>query len=313
VAFRALVLLPLLVSAAQPPDARSALVTVSVAPDTVTIGEPFIVRVRVRAPKVATIRFPAVPDSLGGVEALDPRAIEEGLPGEWLDRTARYRFVAWNTGRRAPALGPVVVAVGGQEREFAVATPVVFVRSLLPRDSTEREPRAARSPLALPSGLWRVVVALVVLAALLAWYWLARRHRRRRARDEPEAFDAAQQAFASLDTLGLAEVGEPARHVIAHVDVLRTYLARRFPVARESLGGAALMEALSAAEFPILPERLHAVLARDAEVRYADAAIGRDEAVAVASAARTIVRDVQDAHDARLRALDRGPQRRRRR
>jgi hypothetical protein len=300
------------IAAAQQSDARSALVTVSVAPDTVTIGEPFFVRVRVRAPKVATIRFPAVPDSLGGVEALDPRVIEDGPRGEWLDRTARYRFVAWNTGRRAPALGPVVVAVGGQEREFAVVTPVVYVRSLLPRDSALREPREARPPLALPTGLWRVAAALVLLAALLAWYWLARRHGRRRARREPEAYDAAQTTFASLDTLALADIGEPARHAIAHVDALRAYLARRFPVARESLSGDALVEALAASDFPILPERLHAVLSRDADVRYADAEIGRDEAVALATAARDIVRDVQEAHEARLRALDRGPPRRRR-
>src|SRR5262245_33176717 len=80
-------------TAAHAQDPRQALVTASVSPDTVTIGEPFTVRLRVRAPKVATIKFPEVPDAAGGVDPLDPRAIEEGPTGDFLDRTAVYTFV----------------------------------------------------------------------------------------------------------------------------------------------------------------------------------------------------------------------------
>ena len=45
---------------------------VTVAPDTVRIGDPFRITVGIRAPRGATIEFPRATDSASAVQSLDP-------------------------------------------------------------------------------------------------------------------------------------------------------------------------------------------------------------------------------------------------
>jgi hypothetical protein len=295
-------------------DARQALVTVSVSADTVTVGEPFTVKVRVRAPKVATIRFPEVPAAGEGIDPVDPRAIEEGPTGEFLDRTALYTFVAWDVGRRGPALDPVGITIAGREERHAFPAPTVVVRSLLPPDAEREVPKEARPPVRIPGRLWQYLVAGgAVLGAFIYWLRLrGQRRRQARGRAAPEPWAQAKGAFAALDQLQLAESGEAGRHVIAHVDVLRTYLARRFPEVDVTLDGPAASVALTQLDFPLPVHRVAALLDRDAELRFAHAGVGAEEALALATEAKEIAAQLQLAHEARLRAIERPPRPRRR-
>jgi hypothetical protein len=289
-------------------------VTVTVSPDSVTIGERFTVRIRVRAPKVATIRFPEVPGSAEGVDPVDPRALEEGPTGEVLDRTAAYTFVAWEVGRRGPVMEPVVVTVGGQDRSFGVGTPTVLVRSLLPPDTAGQQPRDVRDPVRLAGRLWQVIILGIISLALLLWYLVARRRKARASAEPevPEAWQAARQAFSALEVLQLAESGEPGRHVIAHVDILRSYIERRFPAVDATLDAPAATAALAELDFPVPVHRVTELLERDAALRFAHAAVAPDEALTLAAEARDITANLQLAYEARLRAMERPPRPRRR-
>ncbi len=299
---------------AQAPANGVALVDVTVAPETVTVGQPFSVRVRVRAPKFATIRFPAVPDTADNVEAVDPRAIEDAGDTELIDRTAIYRFVAWDVGHRAPHFADVSVESGGSTRQYAVTAPGVTVESLLPADTAKRKPKDLRDPIAPPSALWKILLIAGVLLAGLVWYWWWRRTRRKHAIvREPDPFVAAVRAFDALDLLALPAAGEPGRHVIASVDVLRGYLARRFPDMRESLTAQEIERTLPGSDLPVLPERLSQLLQRESSLRFARAEITADEALALGKESRAVVHDIQTAYEVRVRAMERGPQRARRR
>lgn len=301
---------------AHPQDAvqRGALVSMSVAPETVTVGEPFSVRIRVRAPKFATIHFPAVPDTADAIEAVDPRAMEDAGDAEFIDRTAVYRLVAWDVGRHTPHFANVIVGTGGADQQYPVALSPVTVLSLLPADSAQRVPKDARDPVAPPGTLWKILLLAALLLAGLAWFWWRRRARRAAvAPREAEPFVAASASFQALDALGLPAAGESGRHVIASVDVLRGYLARRFPDMRESLTPQETERALRDADLPVLPERLAALLGRESSIRFARAGVTADEALALGKESRAIVRDIQTAYEARVRAMERGPQRGRRR
>jgi hypothetical protein len=124
---------------------------------------------------------------------------------------------------------------------------------------------------------------------------------------------SAKASFAAVEALGLLDAGEVGRYFIAHVDVVRAYLARRFPTAGQSATATEFVAALAATDFPIPPARVGALLDRDAAVRYAGASLGADDARALARDARAIVDDVQVAYAARLAAEDRGPAPRKRR
>ncbi len=298
---------------AQDATRAGALVSVSVVPESVTVGQPFSVRIRVRAPKFAVVHFPAVPDTADAIEAVDPRAMEDAGDVELIDRTAVYRLVAWDVGKRTPHFANVIVTTSGSDQLYPVVIAPVTVKSLLPADSAQRLPKEARDPVSPPSSLWKWLLLGAVFAGLI---WLVWRRRKRRVAEvprEPEPFVAAITSFDALDALDLPAVGEPGRHVIASIDVLRAYLARRFPDMRDSLTAEEIARALPASDLPVLPDRLSQLLGRETPLRFAHATVSPDEAVALGKEARAIVRDIQSAHEARIRAMERGPQRGRRR
>ena len=298
---------------AQDVTARSALVTVTASAETVSVGQPFFVRIRVRAPKVATIRFPALPDSGDAVEPIDPRIVEQADDAAAVDRTAVYRVAAWDIGTRTVRFASVGVSVGGVEQLFSLRVPPVVVRSVLPSDTASRKPKGARAPLPVPSGLWRFWLLLGVLLTGIAWYFWRRPKSVPRPIPPPDAYSAAQAALGSLDEMALHECGEPARHVIAHVDVMRAYVARRFPAAPESCTATEFVAAVAPLNLPVTSERLRALLQLDESLRFAGAAVTPDDAAFFAREARTVVQGIQAEHEARLRAEDRGPQRPKRR
>ncbi len=301
----------LLVALQVPPQGGGArpLVGVEVDPSTVAVGQPFAVRVRVRAVPGATIRFPSVPDSSGSVEAVDPRAIEDHSTGAVLDQTAVYRFVAWEPGRRTVPLGDVSWEQPRGREALALGTVRVEVTSALPTDTTQQEPRDARSPFDPPPGWWRWALGAVVVLALLWMSWRALR-RRRSATRPPDAYGEAQAAFAAVDQLALDDAGEPGRAVLAYAEVMREYLTRRFPPATVGLTTPEYVRALADNALPILPEEVRGVLDCADAVKFAGAAVDATGVAAVARAARGIVRDVQLAYEARLAAADKLPARR---
>lgn len=293
---------------------RAALVSASIVPETVTVGQPFSVRIRARAPKFATIRFPSVPDTADAIEAVDPRAIEDAGDDELIDRTAVYRLVAWDVGKRTPHFGSVTIDEGGAAQQYTVTLPPVTVRSLLPEDSVLRLPKDARAPIAPPGVLWKFLLLGTLLLAALAWYW--RRRRKLRAARAPlraEPFAEAVSSFAALDALALPAAGEAGRHVIASVDVLRGYLSRRFPDVHDSLTPQELGAALTDSELPVLPDRVTALLERESSLRFARGTVTAAEAVTLGHESRAIVHDIQQAYEARIRVMARRPQRGRRR
>jgi hypothetical protein len=204
--------------------------------------------------------------------------------------------------------------MGGADQQFAVTFPPVIVRSLLPADSAQRVPKDARAPMAPPGILWKIVLLAALLVVGLAWYWLHRRARR--AAQPPrdtEPYAAAVASFDALDALDLPAAGEPGRHVIASVDVLRAYLARRFPDIRASLSLEEIERALADSDLPVLPQRLTTLLRSESSLRFARAGVTPEQALALGTESKAIVGDVQRAYEERMRAIERRPQRGRRR
>jgi len=270
---------------------------VTITPDTVTVGEPFRVLVRVRAPRGASIEFPAAPDSAAAVQALDPRLVRQLGDTAAVDQTAAYRLVAWDVGALGLGLDAVTVRANGVARTVALAPYTVFVRSVLPADSAQRVPKPPRDILADAPPWWRwwaLAAALLALLGLLAW-WLWRR-RRLRATGEPamDAYEHAQREFDRVEALGLVEAGERGRFVALVVEVLREYLARRVDGAQPSLTSTELLDAVRGN--PAVPtERLAAVLADADLIKFARRPVSAERARELAREARAVVRDVHVA------------------
>ena len=213
--------------------------------DTVTVGEPFEIRVRIRAPADAEIRFPDNPDSTGKIQARDPRVIEVADSVEARDETSIYRVAAWDVDSQTVKLADAIVTWNGVERPIIIDAITVFVRSVLPADSALRVPKPAR-PIweARPFPWWLLAAILAAVAIGLGiWWWM-----RRRGRPKPAVvvnpYERALKELRRIEAMGLVDAGERTRYVALLVEVLRDYLAARYPEAPLALTSRELVGTL---------------------------------------------------------------------
>jgi hypothetical protein len=286
-----LLLLLLQSTAPEPRIQRGVLVR----PDTVTVGDPFIVAVRIRAPRGAAIEFPSVPDSGGAVEAIDPLQVTTSADTTASEQTAYYRLAAWDIGRRSVALEDVLVKMGAVTRRVSLADLSVFVRSVLPADSALRVPNPARDVLDVgPPWWWWLVAALAVIAIIGIGYWWYRRRRQRVRNAPPDPLADAEREFDRVESLGLVAAGERTRHAALMVEILREYLSRVIPAAAVSLTTTEALASLRN-EAVVPTNRLAAILSEVDLIKFARRAVAPDRALEIGREARAIVRDVEAA------------------
>jgi len=284
-------------------QAAAVSLGVVVLPETVTVGEPFRVVVRLRAPRGATLDFPQAPDSGTGVEALDPVDVAPSADTLVTEQTATYRLAAWDVGARRIRLPDVLVRADGAVRRVPVGGALsVFVASVLPADSSERDPRPARPLYEFgPPWWWWALVALAALGVVGALWWLWRRRRRTPLEARRSPREQADEEFARIEALELVLAGERGHHVALMTDVLRRYLSQVLPAAAPSLTTVELLGRLRG-EGRVPLARLSRLLQAIDVVKFAGAPIEGPEATAAGVEARALVAATDEALEAaRLR------------
>ena len=270
---------------------------VALSADTVTVGSPFVVQLRVRAPLDAVVEFPPGPDTTGVVQPLDPPRIVSAEDSTALDQTVSYRLAAWDVGAREVALGRVMVRSGNDVRELVLDPVEVYVATVLPADSAERVPKPARPPITFPRPWWIPWLIALVAAAiigLLAWWYIRRRRGAGSVAPPINPLADAEQRFRQVDSLGLPEAGEPGLHAALTQEILREYLGRRIPEAPESLTSAELIQALGAR--PGMPlDRLDPLLREGDLIKFAARSVTPARAREIGRECEALVRAVHDS------------------
>lgn len=265
-------------------------VTFRVLPETVTVGQPFIVSLRAVPVRGRVAVAPPVPDTGGIVEPLDPAIISRR--GDTL--LVRYRLIAWQPGVLTIPLLPVQMKRDSSEMPVPVDIRVV-VASVLPADTARRVPKDARELFAAQApwwaGWWRWMLAL--LAALVGVYLLYRwRTRARTVTPETRSpRETAEAAFARLDARQLLAAGEGGRHVTLATEVVRQYLADIEPTLALSLTNAELLAA--ARPISAMPIRkLARLLEQTDAVRFSGTAAEAGTVREVSGLARELMREI---------------------
>ena len=268
---------------------------VVVQPESVTVGDPFRVVIRVRAPLGAEIEFPTTPDTAEKVEPLDPVLVTEGTDSTAVERTATYRLAAWDIGRRMLRFPDIRIREGNRVRRVEVGRNLaVEVESVLPADTTLHVPKPARAVFDFgPPWWWWLLVALAAAAVLtLLWWWW---HRRRRAMPaRRNRYDEAMAEFERIDALGLIGAGELGHYASLHADVVRTYLSRVLPPVRQSLTTSELLHSLRGEDRVPAP-RLQRLLHDVDLVKFAALLIPAVKAKEIGTEARALVDAVEEA------------------
>ncbi|MBC7841273.1 MAG: hypothetical protein H7099_03140 [Gemmatimonadaceae bacterium] len=273
-------------------------VSFRVLPETVTVGQPFDVSMRAVPPSGRQAIAPAVPDTGGIVEPLDPARVTRR--GDTL--SVRYRLIAWQPGVLTIPFGPVLMRRDSSEISVPVDVRVV-VASVLPADSSDRVPKDPRG-LFPPVTHWWDRWWQWALGAVLAATMLYLLYRRRTRRREPEPVTEsplmrAEAAFARLDARALLSAGEGGRHVALAAEIVRQYLADLEPSLALALTNAELLRAVE----PIqgMPDKQIALLLQDVDaVRFGGRRIDPDAVRRVSGVARELVRDIDRVRTAML-------------
>jgi hypothetical protein len=270
---------------------------VNVTSDTVTIGQRFIAIIRVRAPKGATIEFPMESDSAStasptATQLIGKPAIQTVADSTATTMSAAYRLAAWDVGLQRFGLPDVVVKLDGQTGYVSLSDRGVFVKSVLPEDSTLRVPKPPRPAIAIPPFNWLpwLIALAAVLLGLIAWRVWVWYRRRKLAPVDP--FTAAQREFARIEAMQLIKAGESERHAALMSDVMRDYLAARVPEIERSHTSSELLAA--GPRVHAAAKGLGELLWRTDLVKFAGARLAPDEAERLGVSARGIVKAVED-------------------
>jgi hypothetical protein len=279
---------------------------VAVSPDTVTVGDHFLVSLRVRGPLGYAFQFPEAPTA-ERLEAVESPRLVQADDTTAVEQTMVYRLVAWDTGHVAVPLGSIVATREGATRSFPVGDVRIQVRSVLPPDTTLHDPRPARSIFGWLRPWWHwLVVGLIALGLLAILLWILRRLLRRRpvTVEQVSAVQRAEVEFDRIDGLRLLEAGERARYVALYVEVMRDYLAARLSGAPTSLTSTELLDALrEQREVPV--EILAPMLAEADLIKFARRTVSEERARQIARDTRVVVRRTEAAVTARETVLSR--------
>jgi hypothetical protein len=261
-------------------------------PDTVIIGQPFNLFVKIAAPMGVRFEFPAGPDTAmqNGVRPIEIRG--EKLVSMLGDTAvALYHLVAWDIGVQPLRISDVRATLGGAERRLPLSGASVFVRSVLPADTSLRVPKPPRPAIVLPVfnwWPWLALLAAIIAATLLWWAW-------RRYKNRPQApvdpYVRAQREFERIERMGLVEADRGPQYLALIVDVAREYLAARVPGVRRSDTTSELLRAMQPHDGveAVLP----GLLARADLVKFAGDDLAGDEAREAGRAIRAIVDHVE--------------------
>ena len=263
---------------------------VTIAPDSVRVGDPFRVTIGVRAPAGAAIEFPRALDTTAAVQSLDPVQVRTSADTSVTEQYGDYRVAAWDIGEQPIRLEDVLVRYDGVVRRVSIVGESVFVKSVLPADSTKRIPKPPRPLIelsAIPWWLWALIAAAVVAIGLLLWWWLHRR------KTPPSAvvvdpFGRAEAEFQRIEALGLLDAGERGRYVTLRIEVLRDYLAARYAEAMLSLTSSELQRTVR--DLPHVPQdRLTRLLTEADLIKFARRPVSGERARELGREARAIV------------------------
>lgn len=286
------------------PAAAAPRLSASLDTTTVTLGQPFHLRLAVERDAGERTLFPAPGDEMGGfrVAGTTPMVttdLPDGRQRDALD--VELRTFALEPGP-VPAVDVAVIGAGGDTLHLRSEALTLSVESV--RDPEEGEElRGIKPPLAIPGGwpLWLVALLaalLAVAAAFLVRRFLARRQAPAAAAPAappPPPLDFERE-FARIASMGLLERGATKQFYTCLSDVMRRFLQERLHVDALERTTSEIATHLGRKESldDDLVRRILALLEAADLVKFARAEPSRDESRAWPEEGVGIVREVAE-------------------
>jgi hypothetical protein len=237
-ALLALVLSGATAAVAQPADSdserlrNSLRIEVERSPDSLTVGDPLLVRVRMRTDAQTQVVFASEPKLGSEAQLLEfrqqaPAAVQGADQQIW---SATYHLALYVVGEHMLPPFRAQVKRGAVTAEVQSDSVFVFVASVLDDSLAAaglvdiKEQRELTVP--LPLWAW-IVLAAVLVGALGAWLWWRQRNRQPQPKvvaPPKPPHEVALQALRQLETKRLPLDGKFKEHYVQLSEILRAYL-----------------------------------------------------------------------------------------
>ena len=294
-----------------PVNAKPMRIGAALSPDTVQVGDPFIMTITVEVPSGARVTWPAAADSTAVSMRSDVR-VSSSENGALRRETAEYDLTVWHVGAVKIAIPDIKVTINNQETVVPLEAPTLFVKTVLPPDTTLQVPKPAKDLLPRIVPWWEVWwPAFLILALLLLLWLLLHSRRKKRLTSSLDPFARAEHDFQRLDRLALNEAGEQGRFVALAIEVLRTYLSIRVPSATLALTSEELLTTV-ADDSRVPTQQLLPLLVDGDAIKFGRVPVTGAHARELALEARAIVSAVEQAEQAR-RAAEKAQERQQKR
>lgn len=227
-------------------EVKNGSTTVSAKLDTnqIRIGEQFRILLNATAERGTTVRFPAVPDTLNGLEIVERGKIDTLKAGNGMPDTLRQELTATCFDSGYYVVEPFIFVVqhpDGKTDSLSTEAQLLAVRTI-PVDTTKAimDIKPVMDPpfdwMELLPWLW---VLLGILTAAYIAYRLYRRYRKRDTsvtqvqKPSRPAHEIALESIEQLETEKLWQQGYYKEYHIRLTDIVRTYIDHRFDVASQ--------------------------------------------------------------------------------
>ncbi|MEO7995975.1 MAG: hypothetical protein ABI852_00950 [Gemmatimonadaceae bacterium] len=287
---------------AVPTTAKPFRIGSALTPDTVQVGDPFILTVTIEVPAGARVAWPTPTDSTAPFTMRSDVRVTGTENGAVRRETAEYDMTVWGMGAVKIALPDIKVRVDNNESVVPFEAPSLFVQSVLPADTSLHVPKPAKDLFPRVVPWWEVwwPALVLLLLALLAWLLIRSRKKKIRALDL-DPFARAERDFQRLDRLALNESGEQGRFVALALEVLRTYLSVRVPQASLALTSDELLIAV-APDSRVPTQQLQPLLVEGDAIKFGRLPVSGAHARELALEARGVVSAIEQAEQARRAA-----------
>jgi hypothetical protein len=220
-------------------------VTVSVSPDSATIGDRLVLSVTLDRAADARVDYPDVARSLSPFEVLDESLTRSETIGGRTIEHRDYAVAAFETGDLwLPGIELVYVTAEGDSGTVATDSLLVTIASVLPevKEGEQVGPLDIKPPMELPRRVWPWVVAALVGAAIAVGAYFLRRWLRGRTREEiekpaePPRVPRVAAHVVAMERLDALERDDPIGHgdipvfYVRVTEIVRFYIRDRFGV-----------------------------------------------------------------------------------
>ena len=219
-------------------DSQEVSAIASVDSNSISLGGAVGLHIKVQHPAGVTVRWPALADSLAGLEIVQKRDSSVHTSGSTTTESVSYTITGFEPGTFYIPPLPFTYTVANDTSVRTVMTRPIPLTVMKVQVDTTKDIRDIKPPLSIPITFWELLPYILIVGGVIGVVFLIYYILKKRKMGEsllPEApprpaHEVALEALRALGSENLWQRGKVKEYYSQLTDIVRTYIERRFRV-----------------------------------------------------------------------------------